>query len=66
VTAVGEQLDAIVNAVVKTLTNPKNLGPDDIGQGFNAVYAAYEELCKTMEPFAAKPVARLVLRLLAR
>ncbi|MBI5242712.1 MAG: S8 family serine peptidase [Elusimicrobia bacterium] len=64
VTSVGEKLDAVVNAVMKTLANPKGLGQDDIGQGFNAVYAAFEELSKTMEPFAAKPVARLVLRLL--
>ncbi|HAH06982.1 MAG TPA: hypothetical protein DCM05_10740, partial [Elusimicrobia bacterium] len=59
VSEVGSKLDAIVNAVMKTLVNPNALGPDDIGQGFSAAFAAYEELCKTMEPFAAKPLARL-------
>ncbi|MFA6094093.1 MAG: S8 family serine peptidase [Elusimicrobiota bacterium] len=59
VTSVGEKLDAVVNAVFKTLVHPQGQGVDEIGQGFNAVYAAYEELCKTMQPvlpgFLLKP-----------
>lgn len=66
VTTVGERLDAVVNAVMKTLVNPRGQGKDDVGEGFNAVYAAYEELAKTLRPAAPPLLARWALRLLAR
>ncbi len=66
VTTVGEKLDAIVNAVMKTLVNPLNQGKDDVGEGFSAAYAAYQELAKTMSPVAPPFLAKWVLRLLVR
>jgi hypothetical protein len=66
VTTVGEKLDAIVNAVMKTLVNPLNQGKDDVGEGFSAAYAAYQELAKTMSPVAPPFLAKWVLRIVAR
>ncbi|MFA5140099.1 MAG: S8 family serine peptidase [Elusimicrobiota bacterium] len=44
VTEVGEKLDRVVNAVMSTLTNELNQDPTHIGDGFDAVYAAYKKL----------------------
>ena len=44
VTEVGERLDRVVNAVMSTLTNELNQDPAHIGDGFDAVYAAYQKL----------------------
>ncbi|MFA6028648.1 MAG: S8 family serine peptidase [Elusimicrobiota bacterium] len=61
VTEVGEKLDLIVNAVMSTLVNPLGQKPDDIGLGFNSVFAAYTEIAKTLEPVTPKLIARLLL-----
>ena len=44
VTEVGEGLDRIVNAVMGTLTNPKEEPETSIGDGYSAPYAAYQAL----------------------
>lgn len=54
VTKVGEELDRIVKAVFDTLANEYNQDEIDIGDGFNAVWAAYQAL--TVQGFA--PVKR--------
>ncbi|MFH2202940.1 MAG: S8 family serine peptidase [Elusimicrobiota bacterium] len=50
VTEVGEKLDMIVNAVMKTLSNEHNQAATAIGEGYSEVYAAYQELEKMMTP----------------
>ncbi|MBI4345817.1 MAG: S8 family serine peptidase [Elusimicrobia bacterium] len=63
VTQVGEKLDAIVNAVMKTLSAAGQ--PDDVGKGFNHAAAAFAELSKTMTPVLPLGIARFALRLLS-
>lgn len=60
VTEIGPKLDAIVNAVMGTLTPGGNA--DDVGRGFNRISAAFAELSKTMAPVLPNRVARAIVR----
>ncbi|MDE2511635.1 MAG: S8 family serine peptidase, partial [Elusimicrobia bacterium] len=57
VTQVGEKLDAIVNGVMATLEKTGKNGPDDEGEGFINVTAAYEHVYKQFNPGAIPPTA---------
>jgi len=50
VTEVGKNLDIVVDAVMKTLTNEHKQPATAIGEGFNEVYAAYLEIEKVLKP----------------
>ncbi|MBI5596433.1 MAG: S8 family serine peptidase [Elusimicrobia bacterium] len=62
VTEKGAKLDAIVNAVMATLTNELNQSEASIGSGFNSVKAAYDKLlAEGFAPAAPGWVSRLSL-----
>ena len=62
VTATGEKLDAIVNAVMATLEKTGQ-SPDAEGEGFLNVAAAYKALEAVMQPVVPGLAARLAMRL---
>jgi Zn-dependent protease len=57
VTAKGDKLDAVVNAVMSTLEKTGKNGVDDEGDGFINVTAAYESLYKKFNPDGVPPTA---------
>ena len=58
VTAKGEKLDAVVNAVMSTLEKTGQ-GQENEGDGFLNVEAAFKALEATLAPVAPKPLARI-------
>lgn len=61
VTAMGEKLDVVVNAVMSTLVKTGQ-SPDKEGEGFIDVEAAYDALKAVLAPVAPNFIARWALR----
>lgn len=63
VTEKGARLDAVVNALMGTLEKTGKNGPDDEGEGFMNVQAAYEKLLETLGAPGLMPQAAAYRRL---